>query len=141
VTLTDVTLMQRFFAGVRFLGVALALSGCARPDAHPATTAGPDVTGTWRVTITTTEGTITGVASLRQTGNDVTGWLGPDENNPIPITGVLKANRLTMRTSPQPGRTVAFDTCELTVNPERLLGTIQGGDTHKGTIELVRNPL
>jgi hypothetical protein len=141
VTFTDVTLMQRLLPAIRFLGVALALSGCAKPDAHPAATAGPDVTGSWRVTITAAEGTITGVASLRQTGDEVTGWLGPDENNPIPVTGVLKGNRLTMKTSPQPGRTVAFDTCELTVNAERLLGTIQGGDTHKGTIELVRNPL
>src|SRR5262249_53849582 len=46
-----------------------------------------DVSGTWRVTIATAEGTITGLASLKQTGDVVTGWVGPSEKDPIPITG------------------------------------------------------
>ena len=131
--------MLRAFLRGRLLAVALALYGCSRPNEHPATTARPDVTGTWRVTLSTAGGTITGIASLKQSGDEVTGWVGPNEQNPIPIAGVLKANRLTMRTFPQPGRTVAFDRCEVTVTAERMLGTIEGGDTHKGTIELVRN--
>ena len=44
-----------------------------------------DVTGSWRVTISTSEGAITGKASFRQTGHTVTGWVGPSESDPIPI--------------------------------------------------------
>ena len=66
-----------------------------------------DVTGNWRVTISTPEGTITGKASFKQTGHVVTGWVGPSESDPIPITGTLKENKLTIKTSPQAGRTVA----------------------------------
>jgi hypothetical protein len=95
-----------------------------------------DVTGNWRVMISTHGGEITGVASLRQVGETVRGWVGPSENDPIPITGVIKGDRLTIRTSPQPGRTAAFDKCDLTVNGDRMAGTI---DTDKGTIEFVRS--
>ena len=95
-----------------------------------------DVTGTWRVTISTSDGAITGKASLKQTGDMVTGWVGPDENDPIPVTGILKGNELTIKTSPQPGRTVAFDKCDLTVNGDKMVGTI---DTDKGKIEFVKS--
>ncbi len=103
-----------------------------------APTPAANVTGTWRVTISAGEGTIAGMASFKQTGEQVTGWVGPNADNPIPIAGVLKANRLTMKTLPQPGRTVAFDSCDLTVNDHKMVGTIVGGDTGKGTIEFVR---
>ena len=99
----------------------------------PARTA--DVTGAWSVTISTTDGTITGKASLKQAGKTVTGWVGPSENDPIPITGILKGDKLTIKTSPQPGRTAAFDKCELIVNGDKMAGTI---DTDKGKIEFVR---
>lgn len=95
-----------------------------------------DVTGTWRVTISTPDGTITGKALFRQTGHVVTGWVGPSENDPIPIAGILKGNKLTIKTSPQPGRTAAFDKCDLTVNGHKMAGTI---DTDKGTIEFVKS--
>ena len=98
--------------------------------------AAADVTGSWRVTISTPDGPITGVASLKRTGHAVTGWVGPTENDPIPITGVLKGNKLTIKTFPQPGRTAAFTTCDLTVNRDKMVGTI---DTDKGTIEFVRS--
>ena len=94
-----------------------------------------DVTGAWSVTISTSEGTITGKASLKQAGETVTGWVGPNENDPIPITGILKGDKLPIKTSPQPGRTVAFDRCELIVNGDKMAGTI---DTDKGKIEFVR---
>jgi hypothetical protein len=94
-----------------------------------------DVTGTWRVTISTSDGALTGKASLKQTGENVTGWVGPDENDPIPVTGILKGNKLTIKTSPQPGRTAAFDKCDLTVNGDKMVGTI---DTDKGKIEFVK---
>ena len=95
-----------------------------------------NVTGSWRVTISTPDGAITGKASFKQTGHVVTGWVGPSESDPIPITGILKGNKLTVKTSPQPGRTAAFDKCDLTVNRDRMVGTI---DTDKGRIEFVKS--
>jgi hypothetical protein len=95
-----------------------------------------DVTGNWRVTISTSDGTISGMASFKQSGEVVTGWVGPNENDPITIDGILKKNKLTLKTSPRPGRTVAFNTCDVTVNGDRMAGTI---DTDKGTIEFVKS--
>ena len=97
-----------------------------------------DVTGHWDVTIATTDGKMTGEASLKQAGEKVTGQIGPSGDATIPIEGVLGANKLTLKTRPQPGRTAAFDSCELTVGDEKMVGTIQGGDAGKGTIEFVR---
>jgi hypothetical protein len=103
-----------------------------------APTEAADVTGHWAVTITTGEGKITGAASLRQTGDKVTGEIGPSTDATIPIEGVLNANKLTLKTNPRPGRTAAFETCELTVEDEKMVGSIQGGDVGKGTITFVR---
>ncbi|MGO4883219.1 MAG: hypothetical protein ACLP59_20725 [Bryobacteraceae bacterium] len=94
-----------------------------------------DVTGTWRVAISTSDRSITGKASLKQTGETVTGWVGPDENDPIPVDGMIKEAKLILRTHPQPGRTVAFDKCDVTVSRDKMVGTI---DTNKGKIEFVR---
>lgn len=95
-----------------------------------------DVAGSWRVTISTPDGAITGMASFRQTGHVVTGWVGPSESDPIPITGTIKGNKLSIKTSPQPGRTAAFSKCDLTVSRDKMVGTI---DTNKGTIEFVKS--
>ncbi len=98
----------------------------------------PDVTGNWRVTISSNaEGTITGKAGLKQSGENITGWVGPSETDPITVTGTLKGNKLTLKTFPRPGRNVAFSTCELTVDGDKMTGTI---DTDKGKIEFVRVP-
>src|SRR5206468_888475 len=97
--------------------------------------AAADVAGDWDVSITTSDATITGKASLKRTGETVTGWVGP-EGDPIPITGVVRGDKLTIRTSPQPGRTVAFDRCDLTISGDKMAGTI---DTDKGKIEFVRS--
>jgi len=98
-----------------------------------------DVSGTWQVTITTAAGKITGKASLEQAGDKVTGSIGPSEDATIRIEGVLNANKLALKTYPRSGRTAAFDTCELTVGDDRMVGTIEGGDVGKGSIEFVRN--
>jgi hypothetical protein len=95
-----------------------------------------EVTGRWRVTISTANGPITGVASFKRNGHAVTGWVGPSENDPIPITGVLRGNKLTLETFPQPGRTVAFHKCDVAVSRDKMVGTI---DTDKGTIEFARS--
>ena len=68
----------------------------------------------------------------------MTGQIGPSDDATIPIEGVLTAHKLTLKTNPRPGRTAAFDSCELTVGEEKMIGTIQGGDAGKGTIEFVR---
>jgi hypothetical protein len=94
------------------------------------------VTGSWRITISAEDGKITGVGSLSNNGGAVTGWVGPSESDPIPVSGVLKGDKLTLETHPQPGRTVAFARCELTVKGDTMAGTI---DTDKGTIEFVRS--
>lgn len=94
------------------------------------------VTGSWRVTISALDGRVTGVGSLSEDGGAVTGWVGPRESDPIPISGVLRGDKLTLETHPQPGRTVAFARCELTIKGDTMTGTI---DTDKGTIEFVRS--
>jgi hypothetical protein len=69
----------------------------------------------------------------------VTGWVGPSKDDPIPIEGALKKNTLTIKTLPQPGRSVAFDRCTLTVRGDKMTGTTERhGAADKGTIELVR---
>jgi hypothetical protein len=103
-----------------------------------AAIAAADVTGSWAVTITAANGKITGRASLTQTGDKVTGQIGPSEDATIPIEGVLTGHKLTLTTHPQPGRTSAFESCELTVDDQKMEGTIRGGDVGKGTIEFVR---
>ena len=96
---------------------------------------GTDITGDWRVTISTPQGEITGKAAFNEAGGKVTGWLGPSEDDPIPIDIIRKGNKVTIRTHPQPGRNVAFDKCDLTIAGDKMSGTI---DTDKGKIEFVR---
>ena len=103
-----------------------------------APTEAADVTGNWAVTITTADGKITGSASLKQSGDKVTGAIGPSADPTISTVGGITANKLTLKTNPRPGRTAAFETCELTVGDDKLVGSIQGGDAGKGTIEFVR---
>jgi hypothetical protein len=97
-----------------------------------------DVTGEWAVTITTADGKISGKASLKQTGDKVTGQIGPSEDATIPIEGALNAQKLALKTNPRPGRTAAFESCELTVGNQKMVGAIRGGDLGRGTIEFVR---
>jgi hypothetical protein len=95
-----------------------------------------EVTGSWRVTISTADNTIGGKASLKQVGNKITAWVGPRDDDPIPVHGEVTGSKLTIKTSPQPGRTVAFDRCDLSVDGDRMVGTIDGD---KGKIEFVRS--
>jgi hypothetical protein len=97
-----------------------------------------DVSGAWAVTITSADGQITGEATLKQTGSKVTGQIGPTGDATIAIAGTLDGTKLTLKTSPAPGRTAAFESCELTVSDGKMAGTIQGGDVGNGTIEFVR---
>lgn len=105
-----------------------------------ATAAAVDVSGTWTVTITAADSTITGRATLKQAGSDVTGVIGPAEDATIPVEGTRSGDTLTLKLKPQPGRTAAFDTCTLTIAGDQMTGTIEGGDVGKGRIAFVRSP-
>lgn len=119
----------------RFLFLCLMLFASIGANAGAAV----DVTGRWKVTITLGGETMTGVALLKQTGNEVTGSIGVDERNQHPLDGVVKGDRITLTTHPRPGRTVAFDKCYLTVDGEKMTGTTERkGASEKGTIELVK---
>ena len=115
--------------------VIVAALSMLRPSAP---TEAADVTGQWAVTITTGDGQVTGTASLKQTGDKVAGQIGPTTDATIDIEGVLTGTRLTLTTHPRPGRTAAFETCDLTVGDEKMAGSIHGGDAGKGSIEFVR---
>ena len=96
------------------------------------------VTGRWRVTISNGNDAIVGVASLEQSGQKVTGWIGPNADDTTPVSGVLNGDTLTLKTHPRRGFVVPFDTCELTVSADRMTGFIQPKDAGKSTIEFVR---
>jgi hypothetical protein len=118
----------------RLIFLCLLLFAAAIANARVA-----DVTGRWKVTISLAGETMTGVALLQQTGDKVTGSIGPDERNQHPLDGVVKGNRITLTTHPRPGRTAAFAKCYLTVDGEKMTGTTEGGDLRgKATIEFAR---
>jgi hypothetical protein len=117
---------------LRVLLVLMCCTGWAVPSSLA------DVTGRWRVTISSGDNALVGVASLDQSGEKVTGWMGPNDTDTTPVSGTLKGDRLTLKTHPKPGFAVPFDTCELTINADRLTGSIQTRDSGKSTIEFVR---
>jgi hypothetical protein len=103
-----------------------------------------DVTGTWQVTLTTTaeDGSTqkdTGIATLKQAGNTITGSLGPDAARQNPITeGTIEGTKVILKWSPRPDRTMTFD---LTLAGDKMVGTAErSGDPRKATIELVKRP-
>ena len=118
-----------------FITISATIScGVQRPAAAKV-----NVTGNWQVTISEGEGTIIGKGSLSQNGEIVTGWVGPDENDPIPVTGMFKNGKLSIKTLPQQGRTVAFDIVELKVDADTMYGVIENGPHGKGTIKFMRS--
>jgi len=94
-----------------------------------------DVTGAWSVTITMSQGQMTGLAILSQDGPKITGMLGPAETDMFPVEGTVSGKTVTLVARPRTGRTAAFAKCEVTVEGERMIGTI---DTDKGKIEFVK---
>src|SRR5512134_528998 len=111
------------------LSVALFVGG---GQAAPAQTV--DVTGAWSVTITMSQGQVTGLTILSQDGPKITGMLGPAETDMFPVEGTASGNTVTLVARPRTGRTAAFAKCEVTVEGDRMTGTI---DTDKGRIEFV----
>jgi hypothetical protein len=97
-----------------------------------------DVTGRWNVTIAVNGDTITGLALLRQSGDSITGSMGPNSDNQHPLTGVVEGSRIVLTMRPRPGRNTAFDKCNLTVDGTTMTGTAEGGRADKGTMRLVR---
>jgi hypothetical protein len=98
-----------------------------------------DVTGNWQITISVAEGIIPGKGFLTQSGDTVSGWVGASENDPIKITGMFMNGRLTIKTLPQPERTVAFDKVDLIINADTMSGKIEKGSHGKGTIKFVKS--
>ena len=94
-----------------------------------------DVTGAWDVTITTPDGSVSGLAILSQDGSEITGMLGAAVTDMFPVEGTWDGDKLTILARPRKGRTTAFAKCELTGTRERMTGTI---DTDKGTVEFIR---
>ena len=116
------------------LGASLLLSSAALAA---------DLTGTWQLTITGTDSrgaarSDSGIATLKQSGNQVTGTLGPDEQRQMPIAeGTIKDNKVLMKVVQGPDRTMTF---ELTINGEKLIGTVERtGMPEKGAVEFVRS--
>ncbi|HET9220367.1 MAG TPA: hypothetical protein VFR18_25530 [Terriglobia bacterium] len=117
-----------------FAGLLLAVSSAALAA---------DVTGTWQVTITSTgqDGSTrkdTGIAILNQTGNSITGSLGPDAARQNPVTeGMIKDDKVILKFSPRTDRTMTF---ELTINGDKMVGMAErtGGDLQKATVEFVK---
>jgi hypothetical protein len=94
-----------------------------------------DVTGAWDVTITKSDGSVSGLAILSQDGTKITGMMGAAVTDMFPVEGTWDGDKLTILARPRKGRTTAFAKCELTGTRERMTGTI---DTDKGTVEFVR---
>ena len=94
-----------------------------------------DVTGAWDLTITTPDGSVSGLAILSQDGTKITGMMGAAVTDMFPVEGTWDGDRLTILARPRKGRTTAFAKCELTGTRERMTGTI---DTDHGTVELIR---
>lgn len=132
-------LKKQLRLGVTIATMLLGLGGCASHNEHAtAAAAVVDFSGNWRVIFPEQNASITGFAFLKQNGTNVTGWVGPSPDDPIPITGVVNGSQLVFKTFPQPGRTVAFDRCKLTLSANRMTGTMEGGDAGKGTIEFIK---
>jgi hypothetical protein len=102
-----------------------------------------DVSGTFQVTISMTapDGSVrkdVGLALLKQSGDVITGTIGPDQNrqNPI-IEGTIKGDKVTLKIVPQPDLTMTF---ELTVRGDKLVGTYERtGLTNKAPVEFVKS--
>jgi hypothetical protein len=124
---------------LKLLLIFVTIAVCISCNVQRSTAAKVDVTGNWQITITVAEGTITGKGSLSQIGDVVSGWVGPNENDTIPITGMFKKYKLIIKTLPQPGRTVAFDKVELKVNGDTMSGAIENGSHDSGTIKFMRS--
>jgi hypothetical protein len=125
----------------------LLLSLCAMAPLTDAARAA-DVAGRWEILISTAEGPIRGLASLKQADDKVTGWVGnpardgwvgPSEKDPIQVSGTLKKGKLVLKTRPRPGQAAAFDEVELSIKGDTMLGVLERGSHLKGTIKLVRS--
>lgn len=123
---------------VKFLGLFLLLF-TASALASDIAGLGSNVTGRWTVKISSPGSRILGEAELTQNGNQVTGWLHPNDGDSIPLSGAVLNGRLIITTHPERRHLVAFERCEVNVNGNHMKGTISPG---AGKIEFwkVREP-
>ena len=120
--------------GAKFLGLFLLLNAASALSADIAGL-GSNVTGRWTVKISTPSGRTLSTAELTQSGNQVTGWLEPNDGDRIPISGALISDRLIINTHPESRRLVAFDRCEVNAGGDHMKGTFYPGN---GKIEFIR---
>jgi hypothetical protein len=94
-----------------------------------------DVTGAWDVTFTMGSRQATGLAIFSQDGSKITGMIGATVTDMMPLEGTVNGDAVTLLTRPRTGRTAAFAKSDLTVNGDRMTGTLDGD---KGKIDLVK---
>jgi hypothetical protein len=129
------------------MGIRDVLLGLCAMASLASTARSADVSGRWAILVSTADGPIRGVASLKQSGGEVTGWVGrptrdgwvgPSEDGPIPVSGKFRKGQLVMKTRPKPGQIVAFDEVSLWIKGDTMWGAFERGSHGKGTIRFVR---
>jgi hypothetical protein len=107
-----------------------------------------DVTGRWDILISTPEGPVRGLASLKQADGEVTGWVGKPERDgwvgsgehgPIPVTGAFKKGKLVLKTLPEPEQAPPFDEVVLSIKGDTMTGVLDRGARGRDGIKLVRS--
>ena len=98
-----------------------------------------DVTGDYSGTFTPEGGDESGaVAHLKQTGNEISGTIGPDEEKQWPISnGKIEANKITFEVQSPDGPSLKMN---LTVDGDRIVGDVSGvmidGENRKAKIDI-----
>jgi hypothetical protein len=97
-----------------------------------------DVTGTWQIMLSAPDGRQeTGTAVLKQSGTQVTGWVGRDDQDQNVISdGTIKESKFTAKII---GRN-ATQTLDLTVKGNEMTGTVTRADGRQATVKFTRNP-
>lgn len=90
------------------LHLLAAINGCDGSGGESSPGAGNpvatvDVTGRWEVSIAVDAGTITGLAVLAQSGDSISGSMGPNDDKLHPLEGVVNGDRITLTMRPGPG--------------------------------------
>lgn len=119
-----------------FMLVIIALAGVAMADVN--------VTGKWTGNFTMTRpngeaNDTTAVLMLKQTGNEITGTVGPNEDEQFTIQkGAIDGNKIAIEVDHN-GHTIKFD---LVLADDRITGeanmTGDGGETAKAKLDVSR---
>ena len=126
----------------RVLAVAslLALGACASPPAATEKPAvGPNVSGSWTLTVESPMGTRDSNAELTQTGEQLTGKV-VSQRGEVPIIGTVKGNDVAFGMSVNmQGQSLQIDYTG-TVATDAMSGTVKFGDFGDGKWTAKRKP-